>query len=50
MGSAFSFGRTSRGVIPSVMDTLFAHIAERPDTDFTVRVGFVEIHQVREEN
>ena len=46
-GSAFSYGRSSSGVIPDVMDMLFSRIAEADGTDFTVRVGFVEIHQVR---
>lgn len=45
-GSAFSFGRTSNGVIPNVMDTLFRRIAETDNVEYTVRVGFVEIHQV----
>jgi hypothetical protein len=45
-GSAFSFGRTSSGVIPSVMSTLFSRIAQADGAECTVRVGFVEIHQV----
>lgn len=46
MGSAFPGGRESTGVIPSVMETLYRTIAADPATAFTVRVGFVEIHQV----
>lgn len=45
-GSAFSFGRTSNGVIPNVMETLFSRIADVNNDEYTVRVGFVEIHQV----
>ena len=49
MGSAFSpGGADSQGVIPAVMEAVFCRIAEAPpDLDFTVRVGFVEIHKVR---
>ena len=46
MGSAFTPGGNSRGVIPRVMDTVFSKIGASQDTDFTVRVGFVEIHTV----
>lgn len=48
MGSAFSpGGADSQGVIPAVMEAVFCRMAEAPaDIDFTVRVGFVEIHKV----
>ena len=46
MGSAFTPGGNSRGVIPRVMDTVFSKMGATQDTDFTVRVGFVEIHTV----
>ncbi len=46
MGSAFTPGGGSRGVIPKVMDTIFSKIEGTQGTDFTVRVGFVEIHTV----
>ena len=46
MGSAFSDGRESNGVIPSVVGTMYSAITADPATTFTVRVGFVEIHQV----
>eukprot|EP00887_Chlorella_sp_A99_P003111 scaffold9.g3111.t1 len=46
MGSAFAAGGPSRGVIPQVMDAIFARVAACAGTvDFTVRVGFVEIHK-----
>ena len=48
MGSAFAPGAISGGVIPRVMDTIFGRIgAANADTDFTVRISFVEIHTVR---
>lgn len=47
MGSAFTPGGDARGVIPSVMETIFDRVgAAQRDVDFTVRVGFVEIHKV----
>ena len=46
MGSAFTPGGSTQGVIPSVMDDIFARISSTKDADYTVRVGFVEIHQV----
>ena len=47
MGSAFTPGGESRGVIPAVMDAIFARVAaESRGVGFTVRVGFVEIHKV----
>ena len=39
-------GGSTQGVIPSVMDDIFARISSTKDADYTVRVGFVEIHQV----
>jgi kinesin family protein 4/21/27 len=50
MGSAFTPGMGGagalRGVIPQVMDAIFGRIAAAPrDIDFSVRVGFVEIHK-----
>lgn len=49
MGSAFTPGGESRGVIPAVMDAIFARVAaESGGVGFTVRVGFVEIHKVGE--
>ena len=48
MGSAFSPGCEPSGVIPHVMDAIFSRITRAPrDVDFTVRVGFVEIHKVQ---
>jgi kinesin family protein 4/21/27 len=48
MGSAFAPGRAQQGVIPQAMELLFTRIArEAENADFTVRVGFVEIHKVR---
>lgn len=47
MGSAFTPGGEARGVIPSVMESIFARVTAAPkDIEFTVRVGFVEIHKV----
>ena len=46
MGSAFTPGGSTQGVIPSVMDDIFMRIGSTKDADYTVRVGFVEIHQV----
>lgn len=44
MGSALG-SVSDHGVIPLAMNTLFSRVAASPDTTFTVRVGFVEIHQ-----
>ena len=47
MGSAFTPGGNRDGVIPNVMHTLFDRMAGAPaGTAVTLRVGFVEIHQV----
>jgi kinesin family protein 4/21/27 len=46
MGSGFTPGEESKGVIPEVLEELFGRINSSPDTDFTVRVSFVEIHRV----
>jgi hypothetical protein len=49
MGSAFTPGGATQGVIPCVMDTIFDRVRSTRDADFAVRVGYVEIHQVRNE-
>lgn len=46
MGSAFTPDGEVRGVIPSVLDLIFAKIAAEPNTECSVRVSFVEIHKV----
>lgn len=47
MGSAFGVEASKAdGVIPSAIDTIFARIASNSNTDFAVRVGFVEIFTV----
>jgi kinesin family protein 4/21/27 len=46
MGSQFSPGVPCIGVIPSVVDDIFGRMARVGDTEFTVRVSFIEIHQV----
>ena len=46
MGSAFTPGGNTQGVIPKVMDGIFQRIAASKDAEYTVRVGFVEIHKV----
>ncbi|GBF91684.1 kinesin family member heavy chain [Raphidocelis subcapitata] len=46
MGSGFSPGGPARGVIPEVMEELFARIeAGKEGSEFSVRVSFVEIHK-----
>eukprot|EP00775_Hariotina_reticulata_P005026 gene5026-5268_t len=45
MGSAWSPDMTITGVIPSVMDELFSRVDSTTNTDFTVKVSFVEIHK-----
>lgn len=48
MGSGFTPGGPGRGVIPEVMDELFARVAAgKEGVDLSVRVSFVEIHKVR---
>ena len=47
MGSAFTPGRTSEGVIPRAMDGIFDRIKASTDAEYVVRVGFVEIYQAR---
>jgi hypothetical protein len=47
MGSAFTAGQEAHGVIPNVMESIFSRIAATKDAEFTVRVGFVEIHKVQ---
>lgn len=44
MGSALG-SVSQHGVIPLAMNTLFSRVAASQDATFTVRVGFVEIHQ-----
>ena len=39
-------GPSEQGVIPKVMQDIFQRIAAAQDTEFTVRVGFVEIFNV----
>ena len=46
MGSAFSPGRASEGVIPKAMEDIFSRIRASTDAEYAVRVGFVEIYQV----
>ena len=46
MGSAFTPGGNTQGVIPKVMDGIFERITGSKDAEYTVRVGFVEIHKV----
>ena len=46
MGSAFTPAGNTQGVIPKVMDGIFQRIALSKDAEYTVRVGFVEIHKV----
>lgn len=46
MGSSFGgSGAESRGVIPRAMQALFTKIASDTDAEYTVRVGFCEIHK-----
>lgn len=47
MGSAFPQDPncTYRGVIPQAMESIFNRITETDNAEFTVRVGFVEIHK-----
>ncbi|DBB08621.1 TPA: hypothetical protein ACH3X3_008748 [Trebouxia sp. C0006] len=45
MGSAFTPGGNTQGVIPKVMDSIFQRITSSKDAEYTVRVGFVEIHK-----
>jgi hypothetical protein len=46
MGSSWSPDLESQGVIPSVMDEMFTRIEAESNTDFVVKVSFVEIHKV----
>ncbi|GMH44881.1 hypothetical protein BSKO_12838 [Bryopsis sp. KO-2023] len=45
MGSAFTPGGNTRGVIPLVLDRIFEKVETTPDTEFAVQVSFVEIHK-----
>jgi hypothetical protein len=46
MGSQFVPHERPKGVIPDVLDSMFNRIFSTPDTTFTLRVGFIEIHKV----
>lgn len=47
MGSAWSPEEEAQeGVIPTVMDELFSRVESEPNTDFMIKVSFVEIHKV----
>ena len=46
MGSAFTPGGNTQGVVTKVMDSIFQRIGSSRDAEYTVRVGFVEIHKV----
>jgi hypothetical protein len=48
MGSAWSpeEEHNNQGVIPNVMDELFTRVEHETNTDFTIKVSFVEIHKV----
>jgi kinesin family protein 4/21/27 len=45
MGSQFSPGVPCTGVIPQVVEEIFSRMSKIMDTEFTVRVSFIEIHQ-----
>ncbi|WIA39358.1 hypothetical protein OEZ86_005467 [Tetradesmus obliquus] len=45
MGSSWSPDLESQGVIPSVMDEMFTRMEAESNTDFVVKVSFVEIHK-----
>lgn len=47
MGSAFPQEENThyRGVIPQAMEAIFSRISEIQGSEFTIRVGFVEIHK-----
>jgi hypothetical protein len=47
MGSAFpqETSQDYRGVIPQAMEAIFTRISEIQGSEFTIRVGFVEIHK-----
>ena len=47
MGSSALGPGAARGVIPCVMEDIFERVASASDAHFTVRVGFVEIFNVR---
>ena len=49
MGSAFVAHGAKQGVIPSAMHTIFNRVKADCNTDFTIRVGFVEILTVSQE-
>lgn len=44
MGTAYTVGGSSEGVIPKVMETIFKKIETRKDnSDFQLRVSFIEV-------
>lgn len=47
MGSQFIPHERPKGVIPDVLVSMFDRIFSTPDVQYTLRVGFIEIHKVR---
>ena len=47
MGSHFSPPEKPKGVIPDVLGSMFGRIFSETETEFSLRVGFIEIHKVR---
>ena len=47
MGSAYTPGGNTSGVIPEVLELIFDRINSSKDVDCNVRASFVEIHKVR---
>jgi excinuclease UvrABC helicase subunit UvrB len=46
MGSHFSPPEMPKGVIPDVLASMFSRIFSETETQFSLRVGFIEIHKV----
>lgn len=46
MGSQFTPHERPKGVIPDVLVSMFDRIFSTPDVQYTLRVGFIEIHKV----
>ena len=46
MGSHFSPPEKPKGVIPDVLGSMFGRIFSETETEFSLRVGFIEIHKV----
>ena len=46
MGSQFTPHERPKGVIPDVLVSMFDRIFSTPDIQYTLRVGFIEIHKV----